>query len=141
MDAVGIDLCEISRIKESMKRESFCRRILGQREFLELQKRGFPPQSVAASFSAKEAFSKAVGTGLHGFSLCEVELLHRGNGAPYLHFSGKAARLAFGKEFMVSVSHTDTLVTVIVIGKEISNGTDLGKIRPFDFKAQGTECQ
>ena len=69
MPSVGLDLVEIGRVQKAMKRSRFCRKILGGEEYRQLEKRGFPPQSVAASFSAKEAFSKAIGTGVRGFSL------------------------------------------------------------------------
>lgn len=91
---VGLDLVENARIRNSMKRPRFCRAILGDDEYRLLSERGFPVQSVAASFCAKEAFGKALGTGIRGFSLREVELLRRENGAPYLKLSGCAAKLA-----------------------------------------------
>lgn len=117
MLVLGIDLCEIDRIRRSMRNPRFCSKILGQQEFAQLQERGFPAQSVAASFCAKEAFSKAMGTGLRGFALCEVELLRRENGAPYLHLSGKAAALAAGWELSVSISHTGRTAAAVVIGE------------------------
>ncbi|QNO16942.1 holo-ACP synthase [Caproicibacterium amylolyticum] len=117
MLAVGIDLCEIDRIQRSMRNPRFCREILGEQEFAQLQGRGFPAQSVAASFSAKEAFAKAMGTGLCGFSLREVELLRQRNGAPYLHLTGRAAALAAGWEFSVSISHTGSTAAAVVAGE------------------------
>ena len=70
MPSVGLDLVEIGRVQKAMKRSRFCRKILGGEEYRQLEKRGFPPQSVAASFSAKEAFSKAIGTGVSRFFPC-----------------------------------------------------------------------
>ena len=106
MTTVGLDLCEIDRIRQSMQRSHFCKRVLGQREYAQLEQRGFPVQSVAASFSAKEAFGKAMGTGVRGFALREVQLLRAENGAPILYLSGAAAQLAAGWTFTVSVTHT-----------------------------------
>ena len=52
------------------------------------------PQTAAANFAAKEAFGKALGTGLlREFALCETEALRDENGAPYFSFSGRAAAL------------------------------------------------
>ena len=82
MPSVGLDLVEIGRVQKAMKRSRFCRKILGGEEYRQLEKRGFPPQSVAASFSAKEAFSKAIGTGVRGFSLADVELLRQETESP-----------------------------------------------------------
>ena len=61
MLSVGVDLVEISRIEKSIKNPRFCKRVLGKTEYLQLMTRGFPVQSVAASFCAKEAFSKLWG--------------------------------------------------------------------------------
>ena len=116
----GNDLLEIKRIERSMKNPRFLRRVLGSAEYAYLEGRGFPVQSVAASFSAKEAFSKAVGTGISGFLLTEVELLREPNGRPYLCLSGRAKELADGlnAQFAVTVSHTREYVSVVVVGTD-----------------------
>ncbi|MCI1964563.1 MAG: NAD(P)H-hydrate dehydratase [Oscillospiraceae bacterium] len=113
---VGTDLVEIARIQKSMTNSLFCSRILGDKEYEQLAGRNFPAQSVAASFCAKEAFSKAIGTGLGGFRLREAELLRRPNGKPELHLSGKAAELAKGIRFSVSVTHTAETAAATVVG-------------------------
>lgn len=120
MLSVGVDLVEISRIEKSIKNPRFCKRVLGKTEYLQLMTRGFPVQSVAASFCAKEAFSKALGTGVRGFELCEVELLREENGRPYLRLSGAAARLAQENllEFAVSVTHTKMYAQAVVIAEQ-----------------------
>ena len=114
----GIDLVEIERIKKSMQSERFLQKYFGTLEIAELEKKNNRPQSVAACFAAKEAFSKVVKTGLSGFSLCEVQLLHEESGAPYLHLEGRAKQLADEKnlQFSVSVTHTNDLAQAIVIG-------------------------
>ncbi|ARP51324.1 holo-[acyl-carrier-protein] synthase [Ruminococcaceae bacterium CPB6] len=113
----GLDLCEIDRIRHSMRNPRFCGRVLGEWEYEQLKERGFPPQSVAASFSAKEAFGKAMHTGLAGFSLREVQLMRKPNGVPYLALSGAAARLADGWQFSVSVTHTAATAAAVVLGE------------------------
>ncbi|XOQ44739.1 MAG: Multifunctional fusion protein [Clostridium sp.] len=113
---VGTDLVEIARIEKSMKNPLFCSRILGRTEYEQLARRGFPAQSVAASFCAKEAFSKAVGTGIGGFRLREVELLRMPGKRPELRLSGKAAELAGKMQFSVSVTHTATTAAATVVG-------------------------
>lgn len=120
MLSVGIDLVEIKRIQKSVQNPRFCSRVLGSGERSELALRGFPVQSIAASFCAKEAFSKAIGVGLRGFALYEVELLHDGAGKPYLVLSGNALRLAQERRlvFTVSVTHTRAYAAAVVIGQE-----------------------
>lgn len=119
----GIDLVEIRRIKKAMENPRFCSRVLGKTEYTQLELRGFPVQSVAASFCAKEAFSKAIGTGIVGFSLREVELLREKNGRPYLYLSGQAFKIAqkMRLRFTVSVTHTKEYAAAVVIGEEIEN--------------------
>lgn len=51
------------------------------------------PQTAAANFAAKEAFGKALGTGLlREFALCETEALRDENGAPYFPFQAGRRR-------------------------------------------------
>ena len=120
MLSVGVDLIELERIKHAMKNPRFLSRVLGKTEYLQLKGRGFPVQSVAASFCAKEAFAKAVRTGVRGFSLCEVELVRAENGAPFLLLTGRAQALAnrLGVVFSVSVTHTREYASAVVVAQE-----------------------
>lgn len=120
MLSTGIDLVEISRIQRSIKNPRFCRNVFGQEEYVFLQSRGFSAQSAAASFCAKEAFAKALGTGVRGFRLSEVELLRNHLGKPYLKLSGNAEKIAREKNlyFSVSVTHTKMYAAAVVIAAE-----------------------
>lgn len=115
---VGIDHVEIERITKMMENPRFLPRFFGERELAHLKQRGCPPASVAANFCAKEAFSKALGTGLRGFYMREVELLREENGRPFLSFSGQAFELVrrSGLRFEVSVSHDRRYAIAQVIG-------------------------
>jgi len=106
-----------------MQNPRFLLRILGPSEYAQLELRGFPVQSVAASFSAKEAFSKALGTGFRGFSLREVELLRSENGRPSFKLSGNALEITQERKivFQVSVTHTKEYASAVVIGEEPEN--------------------
>lgn len=116
----GIDITEIARIRRSAENPRFLEKIYGAHERAELAARGFAPQHLAGAFAAKEAFSKALGTGIRGFSLCEVEILHDDFGAPYFLLSGAAKQLAESKnlEFSLSITHTDTLAAAMVTAYE-----------------------
>lgn len=125
MFSVGIDTTECRRIEKSMKNPHFVTRVFGPLEQILLQERGFPCEgnhrwieTAAAAFCAKEAFGKAMGTGIRGFRLCEVELLRNKNGAPYLHLSGAAAALAHGWNFAVSATHTREYASVVVLAQK-----------------------
>ncbi len=112
----GIDLVEIARIQRSAENPAFLKKVYGENERQELLARGTNPRHLAGAFAAKEAFSKALGTGLRGFSLCEVEILHDTLGAPYFSLSGEAKRIAEeqGLEFALSITHTDTIAAAMV---------------------------
>ncbi len=114
---LGIDTVEIYRIEASIKNKRFIERVYSAEEIAELEKRNFVPQSAAACFAAKEAFSKALGTGIRGFALNEVSLLHDELGAPYLSLSGRAAEISRknGYEYSVSITHTDKYATAVVV--------------------------
>lgn len=116
MFKVGIDLCQVSRMKNSLQNPRFLTRVFSEQERAFLSAHGMNPASAAANFAAKEAFSKALGTGVRGFSLCEVSVLRHKNGAPYLLLSGQAEKLAKERNLSFSLSLThegDTACAVV----------------------------
>ena len=110
----GIDLVEIKKIEKALESESFKKRVYGENELKELENKRV--ESYAAAFAAKEAFSKAVGTGLCGFDLREAEVLHDENGKPYFKLSGRAKELAdkLNFDFALSLTHTDEYAAAMV---------------------------
>ncbi len=114
----GIDSVEIARVKKLMERERFFGEILGKEELAMYKERGLKAESIAGAFCAKEAFGKALGTGISGFSWNEVEILHDEKGKPYYSFSGNAKEIAktAGLVFDLSITHTKTTATAIAIG-------------------------
>ena len=117
--SAGIDLIETERIRRSIRNPRFRSRVFGEAERSQLAARGFPVPSAAACFCAKEAFSKAVGTGLRAFDLRDVQLLRdEETGRPFLALSGTALRLAGGARFAVSVSHTKDYACAVVASEE-----------------------
>lgn len=112
---VGIDTVEIARIEKSMMIPGFRERAFSADEIEMIEKKGNPLQSYAANYAAKEAFSKALGTGVRGFSLTEVSILRDNLGAPYISLTGRAEELAKDISFTVSLTHTRKDATAIVI--------------------------
>ena len=112
----GIDLIEIERIRHSCENPTFINRVFGEKERAQFSAQAHPATHMAGAFAAKEAFAKALGTGIRGFSLCEVEVLHDALGAPYFALSGQAKALADAQnlEFALSITHTDTLAAAFV---------------------------
>ena len=118
---VGLDMVEIKRIQKSMALPRFLEKVFSLAERELFASRSFSPQTVAANFCAKEAFSKAIGTGIRGFSLDEVSLLRDELGKPYLVLEGSAKEItdSLGLSFSVSVTHTKEYASAVVIGWKI----------------------
>ena len=95
---LGSDLCNIERIRNSLERygERFERRVFTPIEIAKSNKRPFTrAETFAKRFAAKEAFSKAVGTGFKaGVFMKDIGVVNLPSGAPTLALSGGAkARL------------------------------------------------
>ena len=106
--AVGIDLIEIPRIQRAYDDfgERFLRRVYTERERERYRGR---VNELAARFAAKEATSKALGTGIIGIRWREMEVLPNRRGKPVLILHGKAAERArqLGlTHFSVSLTHS-----------------------------------
>ncbi len=101
---VGCDIIEISRIEKAMAKGNFLDRCFTEREREYFSMHKNCAESVAAGFAAKEAVSKALGTGISGFSFTDIEILHSENGRPYVQLTGGAAAIAHENNGRVSVS-------------------------------------
>lgn len=119
MRGIGIDLTEVARIKKSMENPRFLSRFFGKEERA-LFVGAHAAERAAAHFAAKEAFGKAMGIGIRGFSLAEVQVLRDERGAPYLSFSGSAAQIVKerGLSFFCSITHTAQYAQAIVVAQE-----------------------
>jgi holo-[acyl-carrier protein] synthase len=110
---IGVDIVETARIAASLERfgERFLRRVFTQAERDYCASMPHPERHYGARFAAKEAVSKAFGTGI-GASIGwrDIEILRRETGAPYIQLHGPAADLAAKlgiTEALVSLSHSD----------------------------------
>lgn len=114
---VGCDIIEVKRIEEALKKDGFLQRCFTSREIGYFEKRKWNAQSIAAGFAAKEAVSKALGTGISGFSMQDIEILHKENGRPYVALKGGALDIAekLSGKVSVSLSHTDGLAMAYAV--------------------------
>lgn len=115
MIRVGTDIIEISRIAKSIQNPRFLSRVFSPAEQRYLAYKRNAPETAAGLFAAKEAFAKALGSGIRGFALFEVSVEHDTLGAPVLVLSGAAAALAAGWTFSLSISHCKSCATAVVI--------------------------
>ncbi len=123
----GIDLIEINRIEKVLERHGvhFLKKIFSTTELERLEKfkdRRVKPRliaaEVAARFAAKEACSKALGTGIGPVSWKEMEVLNEPSGKPFLRLSGKAAQIAgfLGyTSWSVSLTHANEMAGAVVV--------------------------
>ena len=111
----GIDIEELASIQNAVeKREGFARRVLTDKEmerFSSLKGRR-QVEYLAGRWSAKEAFSKALGTGIGKLGFQDLEILNNERGAPYF------SKSPFSGKVWLSISHTDQFVTASVILEE-----------------------
>lgn len=91
---IGSDLCNIERIQKSLDRfgDRFVQRVFTQTERTKAEGRPFTRAGTYAKrFAAKEAFSKAVGTGFNrGVFMKDIGVVNKASGAPTLSLTGGA---------------------------------------------------
>lgn len=101
---IGIDIIEIDRIKEVVEKygDNFLSKIYSDKEINYCRNRKtFKYPELAARFAAKEAYSKAVGTGMAGFNWREIEISNNSSGKPFILLKGKKK-----SKVHVSLSHS-----------------------------------
>lgn len=119
---IGTDLVAVSRIKDSVEKygERFLKKIFTERE-IEYCNRFKDTEHLhfAARFAAKEAFSKAIGTGMaQGFKFKEVGIKNLKSGKPEIELFGGLAEKYGALISHVSLSHTDTDALALVVLEE-----------------------
>jgi len=117
MLSTGVDIIEIERVARAVARwgERFLSHVYTPDEVLFC--RGRAPE-LAARFAAKEAVSKALGTGLAGIAWREIEVYADARGKPYVRLHGRAAARAAAlglSEFAVSLSHSREYAVAMVV--------------------------
>lgn len=110
---IGIDIIEIDRIRSAVKqhKDIFLNKIFTKREILYCSKKNalrFP--ELAARFAAKEAYSKAIGTGIRGIKWKQIEVINTANGKPRIYINRKLKDNA-----QVSLSHSMKYATAVVL--------------------------
>jgi len=118
VEGVGIDIVEVGRIRTSIEDYGtlFVDRIFTGEEIKYCSDKPNPFQHYAARFAAKEAFSKATGTGWNSdFSWQEVEVTNEPSGRPCLRLNGSALRSFGMKKIFLSLSHSGDYVAAVVI--------------------------
>ena len=112
---IGTDLCDIRRVQETLNRrgDRFAQKVLGDQEYAVYTQRGarLPLRGLrylATRFSAKEAFSKAVGLGIRTpMTWRSCEILNAPSGKPLIVLNGALAQWFDSRDWMAHVTVTD----------------------------------
>jgi holo-[acyl-carrier protein] synthase len=118
---IGTDIVQSSRIAQSLERFGirFARRILTDSEWSEYCLSSKPVLFLASRFAAKEALSKAMGTGLrHPVNLTYIAVVHDSLGKPFFQFHPELNRLINDKgitQHHVSISDEINMVCAFVV--------------------------
>lgn len=126
--STGIDLVEVGRIQGAVERfgDRFLERVFTREELAEARQK---TPSLAARFAAKEAVSKALGTGIGPVGWREIEILLGSQREPILHLHGAAARMALQRgitTWSVSLSHTKDYAAAVVVGLACEDSSTQG---------------
>lgn len=109
---IGLDIIETARVEKALQNPVFLKKVYTEGEQEYLAKRKGNAQSAAGIFAAKEAVSKALGTGFGPISLQEVEIVWDENGKPSVRLTGRALmklQEMGGKQVLVSITHIKDL--------------------------------
>jgi holo-[acyl-carrier protein] synthase len=118
---IGIDLVENARIQHSIERfgERFLHRVFTVGEIAYCQSMKFPERHFAARFAAKEALSKAFGTGIgKAMGWHDIDIRKKPSGEPFLVLTGGAEELATQrgvKNALITLSHTDHHAMAVIV--------------------------
>jgi holo-[acyl-carrier protein] synthase len=117
---IGIDIIEIKRMEQWIGNRKLMERYFHPDELESVFSQGKnPAQSLAARFAAKEAFTKALGTGFANITLKDIMVYNRENGKPEIRLSGTAKNafeMSGANRVHVSLTHErENAVAMVVL--------------------------
>lgn len=117
---LGNDIIEIDRIQKAIeKNKRFVERVFSEKEIETIEKKSNPYNSYAGRFAAKEAVSKAFGTGIRNFNLTDIEILNDELGKPYVCLKNGLKEMYKSYSIMLSISHSkNNAVATAILYKE-----------------------
>ena len=111
---IGTDIVNIKRMEKSIKKNGkyFKNRVFSTNEILYCEKKKNPFSFYAKRFAAKEALSKALGTGIRkGINFKDIEILNDKMGKPYINLKGSTKNFLRkkikSKKFKIHLSLSD----------------------------------
>jgi len=120
---LGTDIAEVKRFRKWVENPQMLERFFNEKELSTAKSISALCQHYAVRFAAKEAFSKALGTGITGFNLREVYITNNSEGAPLLNIEGAALSIMkerYGEcKAFVSLSHEKEYALAFVILEKV----------------------
>ena len=121
---IGVDVVHVHRMTRWRKIPGLLERYFDPQELAETLSKGSGVDlSLAARFAAKEAFGKALGTGLAGIVLKDIMVRNRHNGQPEIIVSGtalKALGVCGAARVHLSLTHeSDNAIAMVVLENEL----------------------
>ena len=108
---IGTDIVNVDRIKKSLKNKKLLYKLFSKEEILKCNKLKNSHNCYAKRFAAKEAFSKALGTGISkGINFNEIIILNEKNGKPFLKLDGQTKQKVkknLKKKIIISLTISD----------------------------------
>ncbi len=118
---IGNDIIETKRIKKAVETNpKFLLKYFTSKERNYFEERNHSYESIAGNFAAKEAVSKALGTGFSGFGPIDIEISRNEAGGPVVFLYGRAKKLAEERgiiQIWVSISHCKAYATAYSIAE------------------------
>ena len=120
MMTTGVDIIQISRVEKliNSKKDLFFNRVFTHKEIDQITQKGNNPRTIAGLYAAKEAISKALGTGIGQVNWKDMEVVHDDKGKPLVNFSPKLDPLLQElklNRFDLSISHDGDYAIAFVI--------------------------
>lgn len=119
---IGVDIVKVKRIKKALERtEGFCKGVFSLEEIAYFSNKNNKYETAAGFFAAKEAFSKALGTGIRGFRLTDIVVKNNSLGKPDIYISNKIKNKfkLVNHKIHLSISHTDEEAIAYVVIEEV----------------------
>ncbi len=118
---IGVDFVEVARVQHSLERfgDRFLQRVFTAGEIAYSMSMRFPARHLAARFAAKEAVSKAFGTGIgKAMGWRDIDVRKKESGEPFLVFEGGAKEMSISRgvsQPLITLSHTDEHAIAMII--------------------------
>ncbi|MGL5352168.1 MAG: holo-ACP synthase [Clostridium sp.] len=115
---IGTDIIEIDRIEKAIRtNKSFLDKLFTEKEIELFKSKSMRAEVIAGNFAAKEAISKALGTGVRGFSFKDIEVLRDELGKPVANLNKESENVLGNISYClnISISHNNSCAVAFAV--------------------------